>query len=80
MGNSASRDAVHDLDLIRAAAEDVAAARLLLKQRQDTLEAISKTARERGMPPSEIAAATAPFAPVSGHRVGAKHAEHDNRQ
>lgn len=48
---------MHELDLIRAAAEDVAAARSLLKQRLETLDAITRSALERGVPAAEVAAA-----------------------
>ncbi|GAA3322823.1 MULTISPECIES: hypothetical protein [Paeniglutamicibacter] len=48
---------MHELDLIRAASEDVAAARLLLRQRQETLDAITRAALEHGVPAAEIAAA-----------------------
>lgn len=47
---------MHELDLIRAASEDVAAARLLLRQRQETLDAITRAALEHGVPAAEIAA------------------------
>lgn len=49
---------MHDLDLIRAASEDVAAARLLLRQRQETLDAITRAALEHGVPAADIAAAS----------------------
>lgn len=47
---------MHELDLIRAASEDVAAARLLLRQRQETLDAITRAALEHGITAAEIAA------------------------
>ncbi|MFL4472397.1 hypothetical protein ACIPVK_00145 [Paeniglutamicibacter sp. MACA_103] len=50
----------HQLDLIRAATEDVEAARLLLKQRLETLDAITRTAVEHGIPANQIAAAEHP--------------------
>lgn len=48
---------MHELDLVRAAAEDVAAARSLLRQRLETLDAITRSALERGVPAAEVAAA-----------------------
>lgn len=55
-----------DLDLVRAAAQDVAAARLLLRQRQDAFEAISATALKHGISAADIASATAPEEPGIG--------------
>lgn len=53
-------NAVHELDLIRAATEDVAAARLLLEQRLATLDAITRAAAAHGVPAADIAAAENP--------------------
>ena len=48
---------MHELELVRAAAEDVAAARTLLRQRLETLEAVNRNALDRGIPAVDIAAA-----------------------
>lgn len=48
---------MHDLDLIRAATEDVASARMLLQERTEALSAIIQTALEHGFSMDEIAAA-----------------------
>jgi hypothetical protein len=48
---------VHELDLIRAATEDVDSARVLLQQRTDALDAIIQTALDHGVPMNEIAEA-----------------------
>ena len=58
-----------DLDLVRAAAQDVAAARLLLRQRQDAFEAISATALKHGISAADIVSATAPEEPGIGLTV-----------
>ena len=51
---------MRELDLIRAAAEDVAAARSLLKQRLETLDSVTRNALARGVPSAEVAAASVP--------------------
>ncbi|OIH83722.1 hypothetical protein BLJ79_13515 [Arthrobacter sp. UCD-GKA] len=48
---------MHELELIRAAAQDVAAARSLLRQRLDTLAAINRDALARGIPAVDVAVA-----------------------
>jgi hypothetical protein len=49
---------VHDLDLIRAATEDVDSARMLLQQRTEALDAIIQTALDHGVPVNEVAEAS----------------------
>lgn len=48
------------LDLIRAAAEDVASARVLLRERMEALEAIVQTALEHGATQAQVAEASGP--------------------
>ncbi|MFJ6415398.1 hypothetical protein [Paeniglutamicibacter sp. NPDC091659] len=48
------------LDLIRAAAEDVASARVLLRERTEALEAIVQTALEHGATKAQVAEASGP--------------------
>ena len=48
---------MHQLDLIRAAAEDVASARILLTERIEALNAIVATALDHDVPATEVAAA-----------------------
>lgn len=48
------------VDLIRAAAEDVASARVLLRQRMEALEAIVATALEHGATQAQVAEASSP--------------------
>jgi hypothetical protein len=48
---------VHQLDLIRAAAEDVAAARMLLNERIGALNAIVATALDHDIPAAKVAEA-----------------------
>jgi hypothetical protein len=48
---------VHQLDLIRAAAEDVASARILLNERIEALDAIVAAALEHDIPMAKVAAA-----------------------
>jgi len=45
---------MNQLDLIRAAAEDVAAARVLLQERVEVLDAIVQTALEHGVPMAQV--------------------------
>ena len=49
---------MHELDLIRAATEDVASARVLLQERTAALDAIIQTALDHGVPPVEVAEAS----------------------
>lgn len=49
--------AVHQLDLIRAAAEDVASARILLNERIEALEAIMTAAQDHGIPAAQVSEA-----------------------
>ena len=49
---------MHELNLIRAAAEDVAAARAVLRERSQALQAIIRTALDHGVPPAEVARAS----------------------
>lgn len=51
---------VHDLDLIRAAADDVASARVLLQERTAALDALIQTALNHGIPMSHVAKASEP--------------------
>ena len=48
---------MHQLDLIRAAAEDVASARILLKERIEALDAIVATALDHDIPVAKVAEA-----------------------
>ena len=48
---------MHQLDLIRAAAEDVASARILLNERIEALEAILAAALDHGIPAAQAAEA-----------------------
>lgn len=48
---------MHQLDLIRAAAEDVASARILLKERIEALDAIVATALDHDIPAAKVAEA-----------------------
>ena len=48
---------MHQLDLIRAAAEDVASARILLEQRLETLEDIMAAALNHGIPAAQASEA-----------------------
>lgn len=48
---------MHELELVRAAAQDVATARSLLRQRLETLEAVNRNALDRGIPAVDVAAA-----------------------
>lgn len=51
---------MNQLDLIRAAAEDVASARVLLRERVETLDSIVKSALEHGVPIDQIDEAKSP--------------------
>lgn len=51
---------MHDLELVRAAAEDMASARILLQERIDALEAIIQTARAHGIPEAKLKEAIDP--------------------
>ncbi|MFF5794700.1 hypothetical protein ACFY5D_21865 [Paeniglutamicibacter sp. NPDC012692] len=51
---------MNQLDLIRAAAEDVAAARVLLRERVEALEAIVQSALEHGVPSDQVDEAKSP--------------------
>ncbi len=51
---------MNQLDLIRAAAEDVASARVLLREREETLDAIVQTALEHGVPMAQVDEAKSP--------------------
>ena len=46
---------MHELDLIRAATEDVASAKVLLQERTDALDAIIQTALDHGVSMDAIA-------------------------
>lgn len=48
---------MHELELVRAAAQDVATARSLLRERLETLEAVNRNALDRGIPAVDVAAA-----------------------
>lgn len=48
---------MHQLDLIRAAAEDVASARILLNERIEALDAIVAAALEHDIPMAKVAEA-----------------------
>lgn len=49
---------MHELDLIRAATEDVAAARVLLQERTDALDAIIQTALDHGISMDDVTEAS----------------------
>jgi hypothetical protein len=49
---------VHELDLVRAAAEDVAAGRMLLQERIDVLDAIVQSALDHGIPMEQVCEAS----------------------
>lgn len=57
---------MHELDLIRAATEDVASARVLLQERTDALDAIIQTALDHGISMDEVAEASKPPLPGKG--------------
>lgn len=52
---------MRQLDLIRAAAEDVASARVLLRERMEALDAIMQTALEHGATQAEVLEASGPY-------------------
>lgn len=49
---------MHELDLIRAATEDVSSARVLLQERIDALDAIIQTALDHGISMDKVAEVT----------------------
>lgn len=49
---------MHELDLIRAATEDLAAARVLLQERTAALDAIIKTALDHGISMEDVTEAS----------------------
>lgn len=49
---------MHELDLIRAATEDVAAARVLLQERTEALDAIIQTALDHGISMDDVTEAS----------------------
>lgn len=51
---------MHELDLIHAAAEDVASARVLLQERMAALDAIVQTALDHGIPEEKVNVASEP--------------------
>ena len=55
---------MHELNLIRAAAEDVAAARVVLSERSQALKAIVRTALDHGAVPADVARASEAALPV----------------
>lgn len=63
---------MHELDLIRAASEDVASARVLLQERTDALDAIIQTALDHGVSMDAIAAASEPVLPGIENTAGAR--------
>lgn len=64
---------MHELELIRAAAEDVASAQVLLRERMEALEAIIKTAQDHGIPARQIAEASTPAPLGSPTMHGTEH-------
>jgi hypothetical protein len=60
---------VHELNLIRAAAEDVAAARVVLSERSQALKAIVRTALDHGAVPTDVARASEAALPTAGMPV-----------
>jgi hypothetical protein len=63
---------VHELDLIRAATEDVASAKVLLQERTDALDAIIQTALDHGVSMDAIVEASEPAMPGIDHTAGAR--------
>jgi hypothetical protein len=63
---------VHELDLIRAATEDVDSARVLLQERTDALDAIIQTALDHGVPLDEVAEASEASITEHGQAAGAR--------
>ena len=57
---------MHELNLIRAAAEDVAAARVVLRERSQALQAIIRTALDHGAVPTDVARASEAALPTPG--------------
>lgn len=57
---------MHQLNLVRAAAEDVAAARVVLRERSQALKAIVRTALDHGVPPTDVARASEAALPTAG--------------
>ncbi|WP_411734784.1 hypothetical protein [Paeniglutamicibacter sp.] len=55
---------MHHVDLIRAAAEDVASARILLKERIEALDAIVATALDLDIPADQVADAASAAQPA----------------
>lgn len=75
---------MNQLDLIRAAAQDVAAARILLQERVEALDAIVQTAVEHGLTTAQIDKAktpvwNAPAPTASRHQALAGPVLADNR-
>lgn len=61
---------MHELDLIRAASEDVAAARVLLEERTDALMSIIETALDHGISMDEVTEARKLSLPGNEHDSG----------
>ena len=57
---------MHELNLIRAAAEDVAAARVVLRERSQALQSIVRTALDHGAVPADVARASEAALPTAG--------------
>ena len=60
---------MHELDLIRAATEDVVSAQVLLQERTQALDAIIQTALDHGIPVTKVAEASE--APLPGNKTAA---------
>jgi hypothetical protein len=65
---------VHELDLVRAATEDVDSARVLLQERSDALDVIIQTALDHGIPLDEVAEASEAARTTNEETTGPKQA------
>lgn len=64
---------MHELDLIRAATEDVSSARVLLQERIDALDAIIQTALDHGISMDKVAEVTKSPLTLSDRNGGPQH-------
>lgn len=63
---------MHDLNLIRAATEDVSSARVLLQERTDALDAIIQTALDHGISMDKVTEASASPQPGNAPTVDSR--------
>ncbi|MDO2934597.1 hypothetical protein Q2T94_09815 [Paeniglutamicibacter sulfureus] len=63
---------MHELDLIRAATEDVSSARILLRERTDALDAIIQTALDHGISMDQVTEASASPQPGNAPTVDSR--------